>query len=290
MALTQDDRQKERFDMQAIPILVYHSVGRTCGPAYRRWLVTERELDAHLQALTQRGYRSMTVRDLALLRCSGQPIPPRTCVITFDDGLRDFAEAAMPVLVDRKFAATLYVATGFVGATARWLADLDEGNRPMLNWTALRDLHDAGIEIGAHSVTHPELDTLSFGKATSELRDSKRALEDGLGAAVTTFAYPHGYASRATRRIAKDAGYLAACRVRHALSDETENLFALSRIVVTSEVTPDALLDMIETPQLPVAPPADRLIATGWRAARRLRALHRSVFPRRQVAGAESGA
>lgn len=276
--------------MQTIPILVYHSVGRDCASAYRRWLVTEPELDAHLQALTQRGYRSMTVCDLALLRCSGQPIPPRTCVITFDDGLRDFAEGAMPVLADRRFAATLYVATGFVGATAGWLADLGEGNRPMLDWSALRDLHDAGVEIGAHSVSHPELDTLPFARATSELRDSKRALEDGLGAAVTTFAYPHGYASRETRRIAKEAGYLAACRVRHALSDETENLFALSRIVVTSEVTPDSLLDMIETPQLPVAPPVDRLIATGWRAARRMRALHRSVFPRRDVAGSESGA
>ncbi len=275
--------------MQSIPILVYHSVGRDCAPAYRRWMVTERELDAHLSALSQRGYRSITVADLALLRSRGQLVPPRTCLITFDDGLQDFSEAALPVLAARKFAATLYVATGFVGKTARWLSDLGEGNRPMLDWGALRELQRAGVEIGAHSVSHPELDTLSRAKATRELRDSKKALEDGLGAPVTTFAYPHGYASSETRRIAQEAGYLAACRVRHALSSQTEDLFALSRIVVTSEVTPDALMDLIEMPQLPVAPPVDRLIATGWRAARRMRALHRSVFPRRQVAGSESG-
>lgn len=276
--------------MQSIPILVYHSVGRDCAPAYRRWLVTERELDAHLHALSERGYRSITVADLAHLRRSGQPVPPRTCVITFDDGLRDFADAAMPILVARHFAATLYVVSGLVGATARWLADLGEGRRPMLDWTALRDLQGAGVEIGAHSVSHPELDTLSWAKATRELRNSKKVLEDGLGRAVTTFAYPHGYASRATRRIAEEAGYLAACRVRHALSDETENLFALSRIVVTSEVTPETLVDFIEGQQLPVAPPADRLIATGWRAARYVRALHRSVFAKRQPVGPESGA
>lgn len=187
----------------------------------------------------------------------------------------------MPVLMARRFSATLYVVSGLVGATARWLGDLGEGNRPMLDWAALRDLQSAGVEIGAHSVSHPELDTLSWAKATHELRDSKKALEDGLGRAVTTFAYPHGYASRATRRIAEEAGYLAACRVRHALSNETENLFALSRIVVTSEMTPEALVDLIAKQQVPVAPPADRLIATGWRAARRMRALHRSVFPRR---------
>lgn len=160
--------------MQSIPILVYHSVGRDCAPAYRRWMVTERELDAHLRALSQRGYRSITVADLALLRSRGQLVPPRTCLITFDDGLRDFSEAALPVLAARKFAATLYVATGFVGKTARWLSDLGEGNRPMLDWGALRDLQRAGVEIGAHSVSHPELDTLSRAKATRELRDSKR--------------------------------------------------------------------------------------------------------------------
>lgn len=267
--------------MQSIPILVYHSVGSSCASAYRRWLVTQRELDSHLHALSDRGYRAITVGDLALLRRSAQPVPPLTCLITFDDGLSDFAEGAMPVLMARRFSATLYVVSGLVGATARWLADLGEGSRPMLDWAALRNLQKAGVEIGAHSVSHPELDTLSWAKATRELRDSKKALEDGLGRAVTTFAYPHGYASRATRRIAEEAGYLAACRVRHALSSETENLFALSRIVVTSDMTAEALVDLIEKQQLPVAPPVDRLIATGWRAARRMRALHRSVFPRR---------
>lgn len=266
--------------MQSIPILVYHSVGADCAPDYRRWLVTQRELDAHLQILSERGYRSITAGDLAFLRRSGQRVPPRTCVITFDDGLRDFADGAMPVLAARGVSPTLYVVSGLVGATARWLADLGEGDRPMLDWAALRDLQQAGVDIGAHSVSHPELDTLSWANATHELGDSKKRLEDGLGRAVTTFAYPHGYASRTTRRIAEEAGYLAACRVRHALSDETENLFALSRIVITSEVTPEMLVDLIEGPQLPVAPPADRLIATGWRAARRMRALHRSVFGR----------
>jgi peptidoglycan/xylan/chitin deacetylase (PgdA/CDA1 family) len=264
--------------MSSIPILLYHSVGEDCAPAYRRWLVKPEQFSAQLGALYDRGYRAITVGELAALRHKGWRVPPRTCVVTFDDGLRDFAKGAMPVLARHGFSATLYVVSGLVGATARWLTDLGEGERPMLDWPGLRDLHGAGVEIGAHSVRHLELDTLSHSRARQEIEDSKRTLEDGLGESVATFAYPHGYASRATRRIVQEAGYLAACRVRHALSDVTEDLFTLSRIVVTSGETPQRLIELIEGSQLPVAPAPDRLIAAGWRAARRLRALNRSVW------------
>lgn len=275
--------------MQPIPILVYHSIDTECTTAYRRWMVTPQGFGAQLRALAERGYRSITVEELALLRRSGQPVPPKTCLITFDDGLRDFAKGAMPVLAARGFRATLYVVSGLVGATACWLSDLGEGERPMLDWPALRDLQGAGVEIGSHTVRHPELDTLPRARAVQEIQDSKHMLEDGLGVAVTTFAYPHGYASRTTRRIAEEAGYLAACRVRHALSDPTEDLFALSRIIVTGDLTPDRLIELVEGGELPVAPPPDRLIAMGWRAARRVRAFRRSLSRGRWAGGLQGG-
>jgi len=265
--------------MRPIPILVYHSVATDCAPAYRRWLVTPREFDGQLRALSARGYRPMTVQELAMRRRGGLSLPQRSCVITFDDGLADFAEGAMPVLTARGFPATLFVVSGLVGATARWLAPLGEGARPMLDWRALRNLHEAGVEIGAHTVSHPELDTLNRARARREMADSKHALEDGLGRAVKSFAYPHGYAAPVTRRLAEEIGYLAACRVRHALSSSTENLFALSRIIVTSDLTPERLIDLIEGGELPVSPPSDRLVATGWRAARRIRAWGRTLLP-----------
>lgn len=275
--------------MSSIPILVYHTIAQDCSPAYRRWLVKPQEFAAQLAALSESGYRPITVADLARLRRSGQPVPPRTCLITFDDGLRDFAEGAMPILAAHGVPATLYVVSGRVGATARWLTDLGEGNRPMLGWSDLRDLCSAGIEIGAHTVSHPELDTLPLARAIEEIKGSRKALEDGLGQAVTTFAYPHGYASAAIRRGVEAAGFHAACRVRHALSDGTENLFALSRIIVTSDETPERLIGLMEGNMLPVAPPADRLIATGWRAARRLRALRRTLTDSFRASRRESG-
>ncbi|ASY56327.1 polysaccharide deacetylase family protein [Sinorhizobium sp. CCBAU 05631] len=263
--------------MQAIPILLYHSVSEDFAPAYRHWSIPPAKFKAQMAALAECGYRPMTVQELALLRRSGQPLSRRTCFITFDDGLLDFFEGAMPVLTSHGFRATLFVVSGFVGRTSRWLTCLGEGNRPMLDWRKLRELHGLGIEIGAHTVSHPELDILTHQQATREIQDSKYALEDGLGDTVATFAYPHGYATRTIRRLAEEAGYIAACRVGNALSADTEGLFELSRVTVTSDIAPADLIDLMDTSRLPVAPPADRLIARGWRAARRVRALHRSL-------------
>lgn len=254
-----------------IPILLYHSVDTVCADAYRRWMVRPEEFRAHLGALADASYSPITISSLAELIRDRKPIPPRTVAITFDDGLSDFVTGAMPVLEQFGFPATLFVVSGLVGRTSAWLSPLGEGQRPMLDWSDLRQVAATGIEVGAHSVDHPELDILSAGAAFEQIRSSKLALEDGLGRAVRTFAYPHGYSSKRTRALVRRAAFEAACRVRHALSSPDEDPFALSRIVVTSEVGPRTLLDLMEGLRLPIAPPSDRLIGTGWRVVRRLR-------------------
>ncbi len=139
----------------------------------------------------------------------------------------------------------------------------------MLNWAELREVSKAGIECGAHTASHPQLDILPGDRAAGEIRDSKTELEDRLGRAVSTFAYPHGYASATTRRLVREAGFASACRVRHALSSVEENVLSLSRIVMTEEVDEAGLAGFLSGTGLPVAPP-DRLASYGWRIARKL--------------------
>ena len=128
--------------------------------------------------------------------------------------------------------------TGQVGwELLRSLAPLGEGNRPMLTLGEIRDLDRAGVEIGAHTVNHPELDVLAEMAARAEIETSKRALEDGLGKSVPSFAYPHGYSSPTTRRLVREAGFRSACRVAHAFSSPGDTLFSLSRIIMTSAIT-----------------------------------------------------
>ncbi len=65
-------------------------------------------------------------------------------------------------------------------------------DRLMMNADEVRLLHRAGVEIGAHTVTHPILSRLSPERGQVEIADSKRELEAVIGHRVASFAYPNG--------------------------------------------------------------------------------------------------
>lgn len=66
----------------------------------------------------------------------------------------------------------------------------------MMNENGVRTLAQAGMEIGAHTVTHPILKSISLKEAETEILKSKKTLESILGQSIKYFAYPNGYPSR----------------------------------------------------------------------------------------------
>ena len=256
--------------VQRLPILLYHSVSDVAAPSYRPFAVSPARFAEHLSVLSRRHFAPLTVAQAVESRLPGRSLPPQPIVISFDDGLEDFLTGAMPVLEHYGFPATLFVATGYVGKTAKWLGNLGEGDRPMLDWNQLSGLSARGIELGAHTRTHLQLDVISLKQAWAEIVGSKVDLETALAIDVKSFAYPHGYSTPTVRKIVSDAGFTAACRVRHAVSTTNENPFALSRIVVTEEMGEEALLAAVEGESVPVAPPTDALPAAGWRLVRQI--------------------
>jgi peptidoglycan/xylan/chitin deacetylase (PgdA/CDA1 family) len=256
---------------QVIPILLYHTVDTRFDERYRRWAVSPETFARHMDIIARHGCQAMTVS--ALVRCldGAAPLPERPVVITFDDGLRDFLTGALPILRDHGFPATLYVVSGRIGETSTWLAPLGEDRRPLLSWDEVREVAQAGIEIGAHTHTHPQLDILSAARARDEIFRSRDTIERELGHKVTSFAYPHGYSSVTVRRLVREAGFTSACQVRHALSAAGENRLMLSRIIMTSEESDAQLEGFLSGAGLPVAPPRHHLKVMGWRMYRRLK-------------------
>jgi peptidoglycan/xylan/chitin deacetylase (PgdA/CDA1 family) len=119
--------------------------------------------------------------------------------VSFDDGYRDFAEAALPVLEQRRVPATLFVPAA---AERSQLPGGLEG-RALLDAAELRDLAAQGVEIGGHGIDHLDLtrlDDLALGR---ELRLGRERLGDWTGRPVRYLAYPFG---------AFDARVLAAAR------------------------------------------------------------------------------
>ncbi len=254
----------------AVPILLYHSVSWYATPRYRDYAITPDNFAAHMAYLSDHNYTPLTVTQFVTACVQGTDrLPERLIILTFDDGLADFYSGALPILNRYNFGATLYLATGFIGRTSRWLVPEGEGDRPMMTWAQVAEVSSYGIECGAHSQSHRQLDTLPLGAAQQEIQWSKDTLEDHLGREVQTFSYPHGYYSGAVRRLVQQAGYTSACAVKRAMSSTTDDRFGLARIAISADVDVAKLDTLLRSDRVPVAPPYERLPTTGWRLVRR---------------------
>jgi peptidoglycan/xylan/chitin deacetylase (PgdA/CDA1 family) len=150
----------------------------------------------------------------------------------------------------------------------------------MLNWRQVVGLDAIGIEIGGHSRTHPQLDTLTHRALCEELVLCKRELEEALGHPVTSFAYPHGYSSPSVRRKMLRAGWNCACGVANAFSSTSDDTLRLARLTVRADTPVGTFRDWLEGRGAPTAPFPDRWSTVGWRAYRRLRARLGLPLPR----------
>ena len=252
-----------------LPILMYHSVSEAAEGSFAPFAVRPDDFKAQMTLLKDRGHATLTLADLAARLAAGQAIPARPVVVTFDDGFRDFMTHALPVLADRRLVATQYVVSDLVGGTSRWLDDVGEGGRPLMDEADVREAHAAGVEIGAHTRTHPRLDALPPDRMAEEVGGSKARLEDILGAAVTTFAYPFGLYDGVREAVVK-AGFAAACAVRYRTSSPDDDRFAMARLIVRRETALDAFARLLDGDDMGARMTYDRTRAWAWRLVRRM--------------------
>ena len=255
-----------------IPILAYHSVTIDATDRYRGFAIDPGLFREQMDVLADGGYRTRSVGELvSILGSPRAEALERTVVLTFDDGFREVHGLVLPVLRELELHATAYLVSAHIGGTSRWLAADDEGDRPLMSWTEVRELAAEGVEIGSHSHRHRALDLLSLSDATDEIVRSRRVLEDGLGRAVTTFAYPYGYHTGPIKRAVQQAGYTNACGVKQAISHLEDDPFALARIIVYSDTKPETFRAWLSGEGLPLGWTGERLVTRAWRVVRRAR-------------------
>jgi peptidoglycan/xylan/chitin deacetylase (PgdA/CDA1 family) len=225
----------------SLPILVYHAVSDDATAQFRPYTISPRRFAEHVAILKDLGCAGLTLSDAARRLFEGASLPERAVVLTFDDAFRDFAHHAFPTLMAAGFTATLFVPSAYVGATSRWLVREGESGRPVMSWSEIRDVAEGGIEVGAHTHTHPQLDRCSHTQLGEELEKSKALLEDGLDREMAAVAYPFGFHSRRVRRAARAAGYTFGCAVGNLTAHSESDRWAIPRLTVKPS-TEDAVL------------------------------------------------
>jgi peptidoglycan/xylan/chitin deacetylase (PgdA/CDA1 family) len=146
--------------------------------------------------------------------------------ITFDDAYRSVLELAKPLLDRHGYPGTIFVPTDWPGDSRPmrwpgvddWLGTPHEHELNALTWQELRELADAGWEVGSHTCSHPHLPELDDAVLARELCDSKAHIESELGQSCTSLAYPYGDVNAHVVDATRDAGYRWAATIPRVLS------------------------------------------------------------------------
>lgn len=106
-------------------------------------------------------------------------------------------------------------------------------NALMMRSAQVRALHAAGMEIGAHTVNHPILTTLTEAEAREELSQGRDALQQLIQAPVLTLAYPNGRPGTDYDRrhvaMARELGFHQAVSTAVGVASAGDDVFQLPR-------------------------------------------------------------
>ncbi len=222
--------------------------------------ITPAAFEAQMKELKDRGITVISLQDLLAWRRGEKSIPPRSAVITFDDGLKSQYDAAWKIMKKYGYTFTMFVYTeGVRGGLF--------GGGEAITWEMLSDMRDNGIDIEAHSATHQDLRenhpvTIREpgGKKQrkrltgaeyeqflqNELVGSKELLEQRLAIKVNCFAVPYGFYNEHVKELARKAGYEAMFTVYGQPITWTSPMDALGRYAIEAN-KPKTFEDAVKT-------------------------------------------
>lgn len=202
--------------MDDLLVLCYHGVSESWPDATS---VEPEDFERQLRVFTRRGYRGATLSDALANRPTG-----RTLVVTFDDAQRSVYDRARPVMDELGVPGTVFVPTAYAGGDRpmgwsgydRWLGTEHEDELLCMGWDQLGELASKGWEVGSHTRSHPRLSRTADAEIEVELEGSKADVEEALGGACRSFAYPYSDYDRRAVDAAAGAGYECAVTVPRA--------------------------------------------------------------------------
>lgn len=189
-----------------VPVIMYHHIqplylsdrfdqeGLTVGVEY---------FDMHMNYLASQGYHTVSADQLVKALITGTSLPPKSIVVTFDDGYEDNFLYALPILHKYHITANFMISTGLTGKHV--------DNNKYITWDQLRELtKDPLIHLYSHTVNHVDVGNSSKQIDEKEIRGAKQALEQKLGITAPIFTYPYGSTSPLAEQVLKANGYIAA--------------------------------------------------------------------------------
>ena len=217
-----------------VPILMYHYI-RSVDPAVDQLgynlSISPDEFTREMAWLHEQGYSTVPMATVQQCLRGEIACPPKPIALTFDDGYEDAYSTALPILQQYGMRGTFYIINSLVGQPG------------YMTWEQIAAMRDAGMEIGAHTVSHLNLTSLDQATATYEISQSKADLESRLGISITSFCYPAGFYDGNIEALVQAAGFTNATTTRW--DSDYSDMLALPRRRVAGGTAIDAFVGLV---------------------------------------------
>jgi peptidoglycan/xylan/chitin deacetylase (PgdA/CDA1 family) len=228
------------------PILMYHSIEKMPKSTVMRSLhVSPIKFKFQMWLLKILGYKGISIRELApylLGKKHGKVVG-----ITFDDGYQNILINAAPILSKYGFTATSYIVSKRIGRSNEWDMKNHITQRPLMNKYEIEKWLNYGMDIGAHSQTHPDLTNISNQRINKEINQCKLDLEKLFDIKVVDFCYPYGRFNNLVYESTSKAGYFSATTMIRGRASKVADMLELPRIPITNRTLPHLFLTKILT-------------------------------------------
>ena len=220
--------------LQPVPILMYHVVSDAPANApYPELYVPRSHLAAQVAWLAAHGYRAVTLQRVFDSWRGAATLPAKPIVLSFDDGYLSQVKNALPLLGARRWPGVLNLE--WRNTQVVW------GIRP----PGIRKLINAGWEIDAHTLTHPDLTKVGATQLREEVAGSRAAIRKRFHVPVNFFCYPAGRYDDTVVAAVQAAGYIAATTTNYGLARPTD-LYTLSRVRIDGTDSISAFAQKLE--------------------------------------------
>ncbi|MFA4930920.1 MAG: polysaccharide deacetylase family protein [Patescibacteria group bacterium] len=168
-----------------IPILMFHYIedvpADTHDQMRYKLSYSPQKLEQLLQYLSEQNIQTLTFWDIKDILAGQKAAPDRAIVLTFDDGYLDQYQNAFPLLEKYHQHGVFYIITNQPDQDSNYMT-----------WPQIKTLQLAGHEIGSHTVSHPNLTSLSLTQVDQEMQQSKQIIEEKIDYPIISFCYPIG--------------------------------------------------------------------------------------------------
>lgn len=211
-----------------VPILMYHYVSHPPEDADDVRLnltIDPQTFQQHIQFLAERGYNTITFRQLDNALRSGIPLPQKPIILTFDDGHLDHYTTVFPILRQHNLTGTFFIVTGFADA-----------NLPQyMNWAQIKEMAQAGMSMQPHTKNHISLHERSHDILVYQILGSVQSLSHFTQQDAVAFAYPAGRYDANTIDVVRSAGIQRAVTTAFGSLHTTDNRYEMTRLRITNE-------------------------------------------------------